>query len=278
MSVFVNPRWREVRFSRVPSGDHALRLASEARGLLPAGTPGRQLAAGLLDICGFQYAEIPLPGFWPRIDAMLQPSSDGSFTVAISGELVRLNVHGSGAPVEFLIAHEIAHSFFYDRRRLLPQRLTEPSVEEETFCDLFARHFLLPNLELPSFPILAWLQQVSAHACVSLGTVAYIAATHIKDVALLMAVSDREIPRVAWITGTVPTGLSDWMHGLAQDGEWVTPTLRDAVLEDALVDGRRGPRYLAIRSNYGAPAQHAEPRAKGASQRSQACSARMAWA
>lgn len=44
----------------------------------------------------------------------------------------------------FRVAHEIAHTFFYDRTMPEPQRTLPPSTEEELFCDEFARSLLLP--------------------------------------------------------------------------------------------------------------------------------------
>jgi len=256
VSDLLKRRWREVRFSRVPRDDYAVGLATEARALFQVDTPGRQFATELLNICGFQYAEVSLPRSWPSIEAMLTPCPDGSFTVGISRELVRLDARRLSPPLEFLIAHEIAHSFFYDRRRLPPHRLTGPSLAEEAFCDLFAQHLLLPNLELPPLPSLAWLQRVSGRAGVSLGTAAYAATTHIKGVAFLMAVLDNGMPSAAWIAGGTRTGLSDWILRLAQDGDWVAPTAGQAVFEDVLLEDTRGPRFLALRSTDGARLTH----------------------
>jgi hypothetical protein len=45
----------------------------------------------------------------------------------------------------FLIAHEVAHSFFYSRRPgRSPRRALPDSVELEAFCDRFAASLLLP--------------------------------------------------------------------------------------------------------------------------------------
>jgi IrrE N-terminal-like domain len=44
----------------------------------------------------------------------------------------------------FRVAHEIAHTLFYDRGGVRPRRLLPGSAEEEQFCDEFARALLVP--------------------------------------------------------------------------------------------------------------------------------------
>jgi hypothetical protein len=44
----------------------------------------------------------------------------------------------------FRVAHELAHTLFYDRSGTRPRRLRPGSSEEESFCDEFARALLLP--------------------------------------------------------------------------------------------------------------------------------------
>jgi hypothetical protein len=80
-------------------------------------------------------------------EALLVPWSDGSFRIlvdpfppgaqAVTRDLIeRRN--------RFRIAHEIAHSFFYDRKCAPAQRLVPGSPEEELFCDHFASALLVP--------------------------------------------------------------------------------------------------------------------------------------
>lgn len=76
---------------------------------------------------GFDISVDPTPpGGWGNIDPDLRRT---------------LGRHRS----RFLIAHELAHSFFFDRTpRERPQRRQPSDPLEERFCDEFARWFLLP--------------------------------------------------------------------------------------------------------------------------------------
>lgn len=53
----------------------------------------------------------------------------------------------------FSIAHELGHTFFFDRSSTPPRRLpSRHTEEEEKFCDLFARELLFPACNVPSEP------------------------------------------------------------------------------------------------------------------------------
>jgi hypothetical protein len=65
------------------------------------------------------------PGGWARIDAAVRPI---------------LRRHR----LRFRVAHEIAHSFFYQRGSGVPRRAVPDSPEQEDFADVFARALLVP--------------------------------------------------------------------------------------------------------------------------------------
>jgi len=51
--------------------------------------------------------------------------------------------------LRFRVAHELAHTLFYDRTTPRPHRIVPDSTEQEAFCDVFARAFLVPPAGIP---------------------------------------------------------------------------------------------------------------------------------
>ena len=81
-------------------------------------------------------------------DALLIPRKDGSFIIPVDPAPPQEdNVHWELARHRnrFRVAHEVGHSFFYDRGSAPPRRLLAPSEEEERFCDEFAAELLIPQ-------------------------------------------------------------------------------------------------------------------------------------
>jgi uncharacterized protein DUF955 len=65
-------------------------------------------------------------GGWPRIDVLLRT------------DLARQRYR-------FRLAHELAHTLFYDRSGTRPRRRFPVTAAEEAFCDRYARALLLPD-------------------------------------------------------------------------------------------------------------------------------------
>ena len=98
-----------------------------------------------------------------RHSALLVPRIDGSFDVLVDavsripgkGVIPRLGQRGTATDVHrfrFRVAHEIGHSFFYNRHARPPTRLLPFSKEEERFCDEFASALLIPPPDVASYP------------------------------------------------------------------------------------------------------------------------------
>jgi IrrE N-terminal-like domain len=143
--------WPAHSFSEVPPLRTAESLALEIRSLT-LGERGAEVARCDLDeLCR-------LGRFFPRKrdmvgeesghEALIVPLHGGGFDL-----LVDANPPGGG-PVSprllrqrfrFRVAHEVGHSFFYDRRSNPPRRRLPGSAEEEAFCDRFASALLIPH-------------------------------------------------------------------------------------------------------------------------------------
>ncbi|MFQ6028765.1 MAG: ImmA/IrrE family metallo-endopeptidase [Dehalococcoidia bacterium] len=92
---------------------------------------------------------------------MLVPLLDGGFEILVDPSVVMGPSPEIVGPVveehrfRFRVAHEIGHSFFYDRKYKPAKRLLEPSKQEEAFCDHFASALLVPPRAVLGMPALA---------------------------------------------------------------------------------------------------------------------------
>jgi hypothetical protein len=89
--------------------------------------------------------------------ALLIPEFDGSFTILVDPNPPERLLDENAMSVRrhrvrFRVAHEIGHSFFYNRLARPPVRLVKPSQEEEQFCNAFAFALLVPPAALAAAP------------------------------------------------------------------------------------------------------------------------------
>lgn len=149
MRTAEQPSWPNVALQCVPTVDRAHELAS----LIRKAVFGPKASDGWCDlkkICS-------VGRFFPRLtsfrgaaephDALLIPRKDGSFVVPVDPvprHLDGINWEIARHRNRFRVAHEIGHSFFYDRDSAPPRRLLKASEEEERFCDEFAAELLIP--------------------------------------------------------------------------------------------------------------------------------------
>jgi hypothetical protein len=81
-----------------------------------------------------------LPAARDRFDIVVDPTPRGGWA-ASEDPCGRTATYR----VRFRVAHEIGHSFFYERSAGLPRRVSRPgSAAEESFCDRFAQDLLVP--------------------------------------------------------------------------------------------------------------------------------------
>lgn len=79
------------------------------------------------------------------IESLLIPSMSGGFSVIVREQAIRgYSTSNTAHRLRFRVAHEIAHSLFYDDG-FPPRRAIRHSPEEELFCDEFARALLVPQ-------------------------------------------------------------------------------------------------------------------------------------
>ena len=161
MSVLpASASWPHCRYDQVPAPKEAARLVAAVRASVGAGSG----YISLMRVCeagGFRPRALSFGDVMPvgsvkgqdgdrELQALLVPGPRG-FDVYVNADAPS---KGASAEVvrrrsRFRLAHEIGHSFFYDRRQFVPERVSPGTVGEERFCDLFASLLLVPEDALP---------------------------------------------------------------------------------------------------------------------------------
>jgi hypothetical protein len=164
--------------------------------------------------------------------ALLVPRSGGGFEIFVDP------TRGSAMTIatlrhrtRFRIAHEIGHSFFYDRAGSYPTRGTSPSPREEEFCDLFASALLVPRSVAASMPLCAESVHSLREGFDVSTQVAGRALAHAHPTALVAGLLWNSNPK----TGKDPAWRVAWAAGFRFLPEHVR--LRSEVIEQASVDG-----------------------------------------
>lgn len=139
--------WIERTFHEVPHELKALAVAEEIRvGVLNKGE--RFGRCDLDKVCaagGFRPREVKLSAQDGGLEALLVPEVDGSFAILVDSDPPgrTLSPRVRRHRYRFRVAHEIGHSFFFDRSVKPAKRLLSHSSEEEAFCDAFAGALLV---------------------------------------------------------------------------------------------------------------------------------------
>lgn len=142
--------WPIRQLEAVPSVDQAEELACETRAAVLGTDFADRGWCDLRAVCalgGFSVRRRPFSAEGRSFDAMLVAELNGSFSVVVDTETPsggRKSWELQRRRNRFRIAHEIGHSFFFDRSTRPAVRTTPPSEEEERFCDHFAAALLLP--------------------------------------------------------------------------------------------------------------------------------------
>ncbi|MEX2226561.1 MAG: ImmA/IrrE family metallo-endopeptidase [Dehalococcoidia bacterium] len=147
-------RWPQWQLAAVPSDRVAEQLALEVREFSLVGSASWSGPCDFQQVCeraGFRISYVPLEAGTGGHEALLVPRLDGSFDILVDDDppppdslLAECEGDTDEQRAQYRIAHEIGHSFFYDRSSAPPRRLIPPSPQEERFCDLFASALLVP--------------------------------------------------------------------------------------------------------------------------------------
>jgi uncharacterized protein DUF955 len=138
--------WPHRTLFEVPAADVARTLAQHVRERL---LPDPYARCSLNRICQagkFKYRVEELPPGGHRGEAMMLALASGGFLITVNPQAptpIR-DETTRRRRLRFRIAHEIGHSFFYDRSQRPARRVLPPSQREEDFCQQFASALLVP--------------------------------------------------------------------------------------------------------------------------------------
>jgi hypothetical protein len=184
------------------------------------------------------------------LQAMIAPRDGNRFSLSVDSSPPDgwgVTPAGLRGPVRrhrerFLIAHELAHTLFYDRSADKPQRKVLDSEEQEAWCDRFAQELLLPGeVAGGAHPTPATIVRLAKRYDVSLQMSARALADHHRQslVALLVERGQRAPHlRVQWHSAQ-PLGFRWWA------ADWLQQTLRGSEREGlGTVETTEGPRTV----------------------------------
>lgn len=107
----------------------------------------------LLDLGRFDLSEADLAVDRGGQEAMMFPGAKGRLYIRVDSrpkqpwgtQNLTLQAQTRRHRLRFRVAHEVAHSFFYDRTGRSQKRSRRSTPAEERFCDLFAGALLIPT-------------------------------------------------------------------------------------------------------------------------------------
>jgi hypothetical protein len=135
--------WPLSLLRKVPSCSVAHELAAQVRSTVGASARERLDIEAVVEAGGFVVDDVRMNATSGGCRGLLQPALRHGFRICVDPS--PLSGGARRRRRAFVIAHEIGHSFFYDRARQRPTRLQPAgSRAEERFCNQFARALLLP--------------------------------------------------------------------------------------------------------------------------------------
>jgi hypothetical protein len=189
---------------------------------------GRLGLASLLHLGRFDLQPQTLRARGGGVEAALAPRRDNRFAVLVDTEPERgwasvagpLRTQLANHRLRFRVAHEIGHSFFYDRSQGRPRRLALNSDDQERWCDRFASALLLPpEVVLRAAPVPQAIIALHRRYDVSMHVAARAVGRMHRDrfVALLVARGERApYVRVQWQKRHDPPAARWWTHDRLQ--------------------------------------------------------------
>jgi hypothetical protein len=150
-----------------------------------------------------------------RVEGFLTGSSTGGFLLCVSRRAAEAAQAGLGGPSDFLCAHEVAHSLFYDCSTVPVARMRVADREEEAFCDRFAGLLLVGE---DGGGVVTPLQlRERAQACgASVGAVAYWARVSRPGVLVVAVRGVAPRLEVVWANGEMAPAMLTWLQAVVR--------------------------------------------------------------
>lgn len=181
-------------------------LACEVRGAVIGGFGARPHAVSLKRVCEAGLFRVVRTAKTGDRDAYLVPRSTAGFDVVVRDGVERTKALARRR-LRFALAHEVGHSFFFNRRLVPHDRVCEWTDSEELFCNRFASELLVPSAEVSDLP---WtpgsLRLIRDRYDVSLQAAAMSAVVHHPG-AIAIALRETDHPtkgralRIGWKAG-----------------------------------------------------------------------------
>lgn len=206
----------------VPKLEQAPHIAGQVRRAWGV-TPTSRLHLGqICDHLGIKVREVSLDVPRGGAQAFLIPNSSGNFTIEVDPEpaggwpSVARSLRSSLARHRrrFLVAHELAHTLFYEQTSSGARRLVSNSDTQEEFCDELARNLLVPQQAVVTLPfspsgVIKAQRRFDVSMEVALRS---LVSAHGSRIAWLLLQRDRE-PQVQW-TSARGNVTSECLHAL----------------------------------------------------------------
>ena len=142
--------WPSSGLTRVPPLASAADFAHQVRSAVLGDAAATAAVRDLRPICdrgGFRLRVASLGTGSRGHESLLVPLPTGGFEVVVDPDPPGNSVVDPvtrARRLRFRFAHEVAHSFFYDRESRPARRMLAGSKDEEAFCDAFASALLVP--------------------------------------------------------------------------------------------------------------------------------------
>lgn len=213
--------WPELCLGSVPGEDATVSLAARVRRAVFGARNPLTTPLDLDELCrlgGFRVRERRLGGARGGLEGVLAPARGDRFEIHVDPEppggwsripaAVRQSLRRQR--LRFRVAHEVAHSFFYDRDGDVPRRRLGDSLRQEEFCDRFAAELLLPGVAVASTAQTARaVFELSTQFDVSLQLAARSFAGHWQQATVALFVGRLGRYECQWKAGELPSGWVD---------------------------------------------------------------------
>lgn len=251
--------WPETTFRRVPPIGHAATLAMELRRSLGVGRDPLGPIEAICRASGAHLRVMPLRSAQRGLEAILATRA-GGFEITVDTEpsggwgFVPLHLRDAlhRHRLRFRVAHELGHTFFYDRGGNHPQRVVLDSADQEQFCDEFARALLIPSAAIPErLADPRVVVEMARHYDVSLEVAVRAAAAKFPDLWLGLYVRHPGETRPQWLSSPSvgPPWMRPWVHEFGavpddsrtyhSEGSWDAVGVELATRRQLLVIARR---------------------------------------
>ncbi|UDY34533.1 ImmA/IrrE family metallo-endopeptidase [Dermatobacter hominis] len=209
--------------------DVARSLACEVRSAVVGGFGSRPHAVSLKKVCEAGLFRVVRTSRTGERDAYLVPRSTAGFDVVVRDGAERTRSLARRR-LRFALAHEVGHSFFFNRRMVPHDRTCEWTDSEELFCNRFASELLVPSAEVAGLP---WtpgsLRLIRDQYDVSLQAAAMSAVAHHPG-AVAVALRETDHPtkgralRIGWKAGEPFVPEHARLGSLVAEAAWVRGT------------------------------------------------------